>query len=60
MLHAKFLCHFSKTGLGLGVGGMERLTAYGEPLWLILAGVRLLVASSADPVDHERPVLVRR
>ncbi|GAB3934790.1 hypothetical protein GCM10029976_044240 [Kribbella albertanoniae] len=54
---AAMLLHFSGNGLGLGVGGMERVTAYGLPIWLGLAGFRLFLT---DPVDHERPGLVRR
>jgi len=29
-------------GLGLGVGGPERVAAYTLPVWLIVAGVLLL------------------
>jgi hypothetical membrane protein len=54
---AAMLLHFSGTGLGLGVGGMERVTAYGVPIWLAIAGFRLFLT---DPVDHQRPSLVRR
>ncbi|MFK4088680.1 DUF998 domain-containing protein [Kribbella sp. NPDC020789] len=54
---AAMLLHFSGTGLGLGVGGMERVTAFGVPIWLALAGFRLFLT---DPVDHQRPSLVRR
>jgi hypothetical protein len=27
------LLHFGGNSLGLGVGGMERVTAYGVPVW---------------------------
>lgn len=36
------LLHFSGNGLGLGVGGMERVTAYGVPVWLALTGISVL------------------
>jgi hypothetical membrane protein len=36
------LLHFSGNGLGLGVGGMERLTAYGVPVWLTITGISVL------------------
>lgn len=36
------LLHFSGNGLGLGVGGMERVTAYGVPVWLAIAGTAVL------------------
>jgi hypothetical membrane protein len=51
--------HFSGNGLGLGAAGMERVTAFGIPIWLAVSGIRLLTLS-ADPVDHQRTVLVRR
>lgn len=34
--------HFTGNGLGLGVGGMERVTAYGVPVWLVVAGTAAL------------------
>lgn len=34
--------HFTGHGLGIGVGGMERITAYGVPVWLLLTGLSLL------------------
>jgi hypothetical membrane protein len=34
--------HFGHRGLGLGVGGMERVTAFGVPVWLALTGTQLL------------------
>ncbi|MEV6282513.1 DUF998 domain-containing protein [Kribbella sp. NPDC051770] len=34
--------HFGGHGLGLGVGGMERVTAYGVPVWLMIAGGLLI------------------
>lgn len=33
---------FSQTYFGLGMGGMERATAYPLPLWLVLAGLYVL------------------
>ncbi|WP_405055956.1 hypothetical protein OG474_24805 [Kribbella sp. NBC_01505] len=55
--------HFSGIGLGLGVGGMECVTAYGIPIWLGLAGLRLFltepVRTPVAPGSH-RSVVVRR
>jgi hypothetical protein len=34
--------HFGGHGLGLGVGGMERVTAYGVPVWLAVTGISVL------------------
>ncbi|GAB2570393.1 hypothetical protein GCM10027269_27190 [Kribbella endophytica] len=34
--------HFGGHGLGIGVGGMERVTAYGVPLWLLITGISLI------------------
>ncbi|ADB30455.1 hypothetical protein Kfla_1353 [Kribbella flavida DSM 17836] len=34
--------HFGGHGLGLGTGGMERVTAYGVPVWLLIAALTLL------------------
>lgn len=38
--------HFSGIGLSLGVGGMERVTAYGVPVWLAIAGTAVLRAQA--------------
>jgi hypothetical membrane protein len=34
--------HFTGNGLGLGTGGMERVTAYGVPVWLTLTAISVL------------------
>lgn len=39
---AAMVLHFGHHGLGLGVGGMERVTAFGVPIWLALTGTHLL------------------
>ena len=39
---AAMVLHFGHHGLGLGVGGMERVTAFGVPIWLALTGTQLL------------------
>jgi hypothetical membrane protein len=48
---ALFLSH---TYLGLGIGGMERVTAYPQDVWLILIGAYLLVRR-APPASAGRP-----
>lgn len=50
--------HFSGNGLGLGTGGMERITAYGVPIWLFLAGTFIL--RSADDADNHDPAVEGR
>lgn len=42
-----FLSH---TYLGLGIGGMERVTAYPQDVWLIAAGAYLLTRAGAGAV----------
>ncbi|TWD81939.1 putative membrane protein [Kribbella amoyensis] len=50
---AAMVLHFGGHGLGLGTGGMERVTAYGVPLWLLLTGVFVL-RSGGDEVGEVR------
>jgi hypothetical protein len=38
-------------GLGLGIGGLERVAAYTLPLWMITAGV-LIVINSPTSTSH--------
>jgi hypothetical membrane protein len=40
----------SHTYLGLGIGGMERVTAFPQDVWLIAAGVYLLTRAGAGAV----------
>lgn len=57
------LLHFTGTGLGLGTGGMERLTAYGIPIWLALAGLRLFRTDplkTHDEIDSPPPATAPR
>ena len=42
-------------GLGLGVGGMERVAAYTLPVWLVAAGVLLVCERPAVPPPDSRP-----
>lgn len=36
----------TKTYLGLGIGGMERVTAYPQSIWMIVLGIYLLITAS--------------
>lgn len=52
--------HFGGHGLGIGVGGMERLTAYGVPLWLLITGVSLIRRrGDSAPSSHAKGRSVR-
>lgn len=38
----------TQTYLGLGIGGMERFTAYPQSIWMIVFGIYLLVSKTKD------------
>jgi hypothetical membrane protein len=48
---ALFLSH---TYLGLGIGGMERVTAYPQDIWLVLIGAYLLVRGTPPALANRR------
>ncbi|MGW7684305.1 DUF998 domain-containing protein [Kribbella sp. NPDC054772] len=46
---SSMVLHFTHHGLGLGVGGMERVTAFALPLRLILAGQAVTRSMTSGP-----------